>query len=200
MSLTVAQIISLARAKLLEATTEVISDETILIYTNLSHQDLSKRLFTNDKILSATVPFTSGAGSLPAQFGTLYGSAQDSAGNVFEEVSIEDFDNKTLDRMITIEAGAFKCYPTDTASLLIKYYPSVADLTAGSTPTINEYFHECIVYGILMRAFEDLQDESLSAYYAGKYEADVQKKMATQSNYEEGNQRGGQLFTYTRLI
>ncbi len=200
MALTVTQIISLSRAKLLEQTTEIISDDTILIYANLAQQDLIKRTFTNDKILSATVSFTSGTGSIPSGFGTLYGSAKDSSDNVFEEVSIEDFDNKTLDRMITVEGGSFKCYPTSTASLQIKYYPATTTLTSGSTPSVNEYFHECIVYGILMRAFEDLQDESLSAYYAGKYESEVTKRISTQSNYEESNARGGAMFSYQQLI
>lgn len=200
MALTVVQIFSLARAKLLEATSEIVSDETLLIYANLAQLDIIKRTFTNDKISSATVTFTSGIGTLPATFGTLYGSAQDSQGNVFEEVSIEDFDNQSLERMVTIEGGAIKCFPTNTASLQIKYYPATTTLTVGSTPSVNEYFHECIVYGILTRAFEDLQDESLSAYYAGKYETLLNQRSSAQSNYEEGNQRGGQMFTYVNLM
>jgi len=198
--MTLNQIISLARAKLLETTSDIISDETILLYANQANIDLVKRIFTNDKVLSATVSFSNGIGSLPANFGTLYGSAKDSSDIVFEEVTIEDFDNKTLDRMITVEGGQFKCYPTTTTSLQVKYYPTFQTLTAGSTPSVNEYFHECLIYGILERAFEDLQDESLSAYYKSKYETMIQQRTATQSNYEEGNQRGGQLFTYTRLI
>jgi len=198
--MTITQILQLARAKLLEATSEIISDETILLYANQANMDLTKRIFTNDKILSSTVTFTSGVGPLPSTFGTLYGSAQDSAGNVFEEVSIEDFDNKTLDRMITIEGGEFKIYPTTTTSVSIKYYPTFQTLTAGSTPTLNEYFHECIIYGILERAFEDLQDQELSSFYKTKYESEILRKMANQSNFEEGNQRGGQMFSYTRLI
>lgn len=200
MSLTITQAITLARAKLLEQTTEVISDETLLIYANLTNIDLTKRIFTNDKILSATVSFTNGVGSFPSTFGTLYGSAQDSEGNVFEEVSIEDFDNKVLERMITVEGGTFKCYPTTTASLAIKYYPTFSTLTAGSTPSVNEYFHECLIYGILERAFEDLQDVELSAMYKSKYESMIAQRMATQSNYEESNARGGSFFTYQNLI
>lgn len=198
--MTITQILQLARAKLLESTSEIISDETILIYANQANMDLTKRIFTNDKILSATIPFTSGIGVLPATFGTLYGSAQDSSGNVFEEVSIEDFENKTLSRMITVEGGTFSIYPITTPSVSVKYYPTFQSLTAGSTPTLNEYFHECIVYGILERAFEDLQDPELSSYYKTKYETEVVKKMATQSNYEEGNQRGSVMFSYQRLI
>lgn len=198
--LTTIQILSLARTKLLEQTTEIISDENILIYANLTYQDLIKRIFTNDKVTSATLTFTNGSVATPSLFGTLYGSAQDSAGNQFEEVSIEDFDNKVLERMITVEGGNIKVYPTTTASLSVKYYPTFAALSAGNNPSINEYFHECIVYGILERAFEDLQDESLSGYYKQKYEGEVMKRTAVQSNYEEGNQRGGQMFSYQQFF
>lgn len=198
--MTVTQILALSRAKLLEQTTEVISDETLLIYADLTHKDLLKKVFTNNKVSSATVTFTSGSGTLPALFGTLYGSAKDANDNVFEEVSIEDFDNKTLDRMVTIEGGTIKCYPTSTASLAIKYYPTAATLTVGATLAVDEYFHECMVYGIISRAFEDLQDVELAVTFAGKYNSLLQEKMAVQSNYEEGNQRGGQLFTHTNLL
>lgn len=202
MSLTTSQIIALSRAKLLEQTDEIISDDTLLIYANLANQDVSKRVFTNDKILSSTITFTNGTGTLPALFGTLYGSAQDSGGSVFEEVSIEDFDNKTLAQMVTVEGGNIKAYPTTTGSLAIKYYPKFDTLTItpSTTPNVNEYFHELIVYGILQRAFEDLQDEELATIYANKYEKELLKKISTQSNYEEGNQRGGQMFNYVPLI
>jgi len=198
--MTIQQILQLSRIKLLEQTTEVVSDETLLLYANLTNIDLVKRLFTNDKILSATVSFTNGEGNLPSSFGTLYGSGKDSGDNNYEEVSIEDFDNKTLARMITVEGAKLKVYPEDVSSLDIKYYPTFATLTVASTPSVNEYFHECMVYGILERAFEDLQDESLSAFYKAKYESEVNRRAATQSNYEEGNVRGGQMFTYQSLI
>lgn len=198
--LTTNQILSLARAKLLEQTEKIITDATLLIYANLTYQDLIKRTFTSNKILSSTVAFTLGEGALPATFGTMYGSAQDAYGNIFEEVSIEDFDNKVLERMITVEGGEFKVYPVETASLNIKYYPKWADLSLSQNPEIDEYFQELIVYGILARAFEDLQDEQLAINYSNKYETEFQKKSSAQSNYEEGNQRGGQMFTYQRLI
>ena len=200
MALTTVNILNLSRAKLLEATPEIISDETLLIYANLVHQDLWKRIFTSDKIASATVTFTNGSGSLPATYGTMYGSAQDSGGNVFEEVSIEDFDNKVLDNMVTIEGGVIKCYPTTTSSLAIKFYPVVTTLTVGSTPSINDYFHEAIVYGICERAFEDLQDQELSSFYHAKYESMITQKASSQSNYEESNARGGTMFTWQKIV
>lgn len=202
MQLTTTQIITLARAKLLETTPEILTDETLLIYANLTYHDLIKRTFTADSILSATVAFTNGVGTLPAGFGTLYGSAQDTGNRQFEEVSIEDFDNKTLSCMVTIEGGQIKAYPTTTATLNIKYYPTFDNLTItpSTTPGINEYFHELIVYGILSRAFEDLQDEELAMTYDKKYENGLLKKTSVQSNYEENNQRGGQMFTEQNLI
>jgi len=200
MTLTTNQILSLARAKLLEEGTEIISDENILLYANLTYQDIIKRVFTTNEILSTTISFSGGSGSLPSLFGTLYGSAKDSNDNVYEQVSIEDFDNKTLARMITVEGGEIKCYPTTTTSLEIKYYPTYADLSSTQNPEINEYFHECIIYGILVRAFEDLQDQELADKFSAKYENMILRKKAAQSNYEETNQRGGQMFTYTKII
>lgn len=198
--MTISQILSLVRIKLLEQTTEVVSDETLLIYAQLTNIDLVKRIFTNDKILSATVNLTNGVGSLPSGFGTLYGSGKDSGDNNYEEVSIEDFDNKVLDRMMTVEGATLKIYPTDVSSIAIKYYPTFSTLTVASTPSVNEYFHECMVYGILERAFEDLQDESLSAFYRAKYKSEIAERSAIQSNYEEGNVRGSQMFSYQQLL
>lgn len=200
MALTTNQILTLARAKLLEQSSEILTDATLLIYANLTQQDIYKRVFPNSHIASATVALTSGTGTLPATFGTLYGSGLDSANNIYEEVSIEDFDNKTLNRMMTVEGGSLKVYPTSVASIDIKYYPTFADLSAGSTPSINSYFQELIVYGVLARAFEDLQDEALSVFYAGKYETELEKRIKIQSNYEENNVRGGQMFSEQRLI
>lgn len=201
MALTTNQIIALARAKLLEQTTEILTDTTLLIYANLTQQDIYKRVFPNSQILSATVSFTNGSSTdLPAAFGTAYGSALDSSNNIYEEVSIEDFDNKSLNRMFTYEAGVLKVYPNTVTSLAVKYYPTFSDITSGVNPSINSYFHELIVYGILARAFEDLQDEALSVFYSGKYEAELEKRIKIQSSYEENNQRGGQMFSEQRLI
>lgn len=198
--MTVQQILQLVRIKLLEQTSEVVSDETLLLYANLTDIDLVKKTFTNDKILSATVNLTDGVGSLPSGFGTLYGSGKDSGDNNYEEVSIEDFDNKTLNQMITVEGGTLKVYPTTVSSIDIKYYPTFNTLTNASVPSVNEYFHECMVYGILERAFEDLQDEALSAFYRAKYKGELAERSAVQSNYEEGNVRGSQMFTYQKLL
>lgn len=200
MTLTTNQIIALARIKLLEKTTEILTDETLLIYANLAQDDIKKRTFTNDQILTATIAITAGVGTLPALFGTLYGDAYTADSKFYPELSIDDFNKKTLGQSVTIEGNTIKVYPTTVASILIKYFPTYAALTATANPTLNEYFHELIVYGILHRAFEDLQDVEMSKYYEGKYETDIIKKSGVQSNYEEDNRKGGQLFTEQRLI
>ncbi len=196
--MTTSQILSLARNKLLEQGTEIISDETILIYANLAYQDVARRIFPASSILSATVNFTAGVGTLPANFGTLYGDTYVN-GRSYQEQSIADFSNASSNALV-VEGGTLKVYPTTTASLSIKYYPSFPDLTTLVNPTINSYFHELIVYGILYRAYEDLQDEPLSKYYRDKYEAELNQKISVQSSYEEDNVRGGQMFTDQRLI
>lgn len=198
--MTTNEIIQTARRKLLETTSEIVSDTTILLYANLAYQDVWKRLFVNSDVDSATVTFTNGVGGLPATFGTMYGPGFDSAGNAFEEVSIEDFDREIMDRMVTIENGQMKVYPTDTASLTVKFWPEPETLTSTQNPTINSYFHEPIVYGILARAYEDLQDQELAVFNTNKFEDDLTKRLERQSVYEETNQRGAQMFVPQQLI
>lgn len=185
---------------MLEEGTEIISDATILLYANLTQQDIFKRAFPNDQILSATITFTNGVGTLPTRFGTLYGDAFKTLGDYYPELSIDDFNKQTTSKAVTIEGGTIKVIPTTTTSLTVKYYPTFADMTALVDPTINSYFHEPIIYGILYRAYEDLQDESLSDRYFQKYDNMLKDKIAVQSNYEEGNQRAGQLFSEQSLI
>lgn len=198
--MTTNQILQTVRAKVLETTTEVLTDATLLLYVNLTYQDVYKRIFPNDQILSATVTFTNGVGSLPATFGTLYGDALEGTNNFFPELSIEDFNKQTTAQGVTIEGGQMKVFPTTTSSLTIKYYPTFPDLTTSVNPTINSYFHYPIVLGATSMVHEDLQDEQLSKYYYDKYEAELTRRMSVQSNYEEDNQRGGQFFVQQDLI
>jgi hypothetical protein len=200
MQLTTNQILTLARAKLLEQTTENLADATLLLYANLTQDDIKKRTFTNDKIQSAAVSFSSGVGTLPATFGTLYGDPFDSSNNFYKEVSIDDFNKQIAQYAVTIDSGTIKVFPTTTSSLTIRFYPVFSTMTSVVNPTVNDYFHELIIYGILYRAYEDLQDEALSKYYREKYEAELTQKIEIQSNYEEGNQRGGEMFSYQQLI
>ena len=201
-ALTTNQITSAARRKLLEETTDLVSDATILEYANQAYDDLKFRTRTNDQILTATIAFTSGVGVLPVDFGKLYGNAYRSATDKtpFQQKSIADFDSELDDNAITIEGGEIKVTPSTESSLIIKYFPTYAALSTSQNPEIHEYFHELIIYGILYRAYEELQDEQLSSYYEEKYEEKFDKKTRALSTYEEDNQSGNQLFGYQRLM
>lgn len=194
------QILQLVRAKILESTNEIVEDSTLLIYANLAKEDIVKRAFPNSQIKSATITFTSGVGTLPTDFGTLYGDAFKELNNYFPELSIEDFQKQTASQAVTIEAGTIKVYPTETATLTIKYYPTYPDISLSVNPTIDSYFHEPIIYGVLARVYEDLQDPELANMNAVKYENMLNQKIANQSNFEEGNQRAGQMFSEQNLI
>jgi hypothetical protein len=198
--MTTNQILLLVRNKVLETTTEIVTDATLLLYVNLAYQDVYKRVFPNDQILTATVTFTNGVGTLPTNFGTLYGDALQGTANFFPELSIDDFNKQTTGQGVTIEGGTIKVLPTTTASLVIKYYPTFPDLSTSVNPTINSYFHLPIVYSAVSMVHEDLQDEVLSKYYFDKYEADLTRRMAVQSNYEEGNQKSSVMFSSQNLI
>lgn len=198
--MTTNQILTLARAKLLEAGSEIFPDATLLIYLNLDYEDMYKRLFTNDSILTGTATFTAGSYTLASTVGTLYGAAFDAGNTRFEEVSIEDFDARTLSHMITIQGGAMKVYPTNTASLTFKYFPKPIPLTVSDNPTINSYFHEPLVYGTISRAHEDLQDEELATFYMNKREDMIKERLGHNSVYEETNQRGAQMFGQQDLL
>ena len=198
--MTTLQILQTIRAKVLEATTDLLEDSALLLYINETYKDLIKRTFSNEQITTATVTFTNGIGSKPADFGTMAGDAWDSGNNFYQELNFQDFTKQIQERAVTIQGGFIKVLPTSTASLTIPYYPNYDELTAGSTPQLNSYLHELLIYGGMYRALEDLQDEVLSKYYREKYEAELALKTQTLSNYEEGNQQGGQMFNHQQLL
>lgn len=201
MSLTSLQIIALARKKILEESTDIVTDSDLYIYLNQTYDDLKFRTFTNDQIKSATVTLTSGVGSLPADFGTLYGPGYKDATNKtpYEEKSIADFYRDQSIEGMTVEQNELKVSPDTLAEILIKYYPSYQALTSSQNPEIHDYLQECLIYGTVYRAFEDLQNPAMSQYYRGIYDEEFAKRTSGISNYEEDNYKGV-LFNYTRLI
>jgi len=198
--MTTLEILKLAKRKLLEVTTDVLPDDVMLIFTNQSYMDVYKRVFPMSDVSTLSLTLTGGSVSLPATFGTLYGDATDADGNFYVEVPIEDFYREQTERMVTIEGGTLKVYPTTTTGLTVRYWQKPEALTSVVDPSIDEFFHEVIVYGILWRAHEDLQDEELSTFYKQKFEQMITEKANVQSNYEENNQRGAVMFNYQSLI
>lgn len=198
--MTTASILTLARAKILEATDAIVSDATLYIYGSLTQQDIAIRAFPNSSVLTATVNFVNGVAAKPASFGTLYGDAYEDAYNVYPEMSILDFVRNTDQNAIAVDGANLKIYPALSKTLTVRYWPTYLDLSVSQNPTIDSYFHELIIYGILYRALEDLQDEELSKYYRDKYESEFKLKREALSQYEENNVRGGQMFHPIQVI
>jgi len=202
MSLTTNQITAAIRRKILEESTEIVSDETVLLNANLAYEELKLRSFTNDQILQATISLTEGVGTLPADFGTLYGAgfASSTDKEPFVEMSIADFDRMTSERCMAVIGTQLQVKPSGTSSIIVRYWPTYDALTTSQNPELNSYLHELIIYGAMWRIHEDLQNEALSEYYRTKYEEETQKKLGVLSNYQEDNASGNEFFSYQRLI
>lgn len=200
--LTSNQISASIRRKVLEQTSALVEDDVLYMNMNLAYDDLKIKTFTNDQIESATIVLTNGVGTLPANFGTLYGPGYKSTTDktAFEEKSIADFYRDVTVEGMTIEGRQLKVSPSTTAEILIKYYPSYDALTTSQNPEINGYLHELIVYGAMYRIHEDLQNESLAEYYKKVFEEELIKKTSALSNYEKDNADGGQMFNYIKIL
>lgn len=191
------------RNKLLEQTPDLVTDDSLFMNMNLAYDDLKIRTFTNDQIKSATISLSSGIGTLPTDFGTLYGPGYLSTTDKtpLEEKSIADFDRAIEGEYgITIESNQIKVNPSTASQIIIKYYPSYNALTASQNPELNSYLHELIIYGAMYRIHEDLQNENMRQYYKTVYEQELLNKTSAISNYQEDNSDGGQLFNGIRII
>lgn len=198
--MTTQQIIKLARRKLLEVTTDVLPDDVILEYTNRAYMDVWKRAFSNSDIKKTTLSLTSGVVTLPSTIGTLYDDGYDADDNKYIEVPIADFNRDEYERMMTIEDGVLRVKPDTTPSITVRYWAKPETLTNAINPSIDEFLHEPIIYGILWRAHEDLQDEELVTYYKQRFSQELSERLSAQSNYEENNQRGTVMFNSVNLI
>jgi hypothetical protein len=199
--MTTNEITAAARRKVLETTDEIVSNETVLLYANQSYIEVYKRVFTSNEIKSATVACTNGVCTLPANYGRMYTKATDEEGKEYEEVSIADFHQfDDLRPVYTIQNDQILVKNEDAASLVVRYYEQPERLAVNVDPSIDEYFHEVIVYGTVWRIHEDLQDEELATYYQEKFESELSRRIGNQSQYEESNQRGGEMFVPQSLI
>lgn len=198
--MTTQQIIKLARRKLLEVTTDVLPADVLLEYLNQAYMDVWKRTFSNSDIKKTTLSLTSGTVTLPDTIGTLYDDGYDASDNKYIEVPIADFNRDEYERMMTIEDGVLRVKPDTTASITVRYWPKPETLTNSVNPSIDPFLHEPIVYGIMWRAHEDLQDEELTTYYKQRFSQELTDRISAQSNYEENNQRGTVMFNSVNLI
>lgn len=199
--MTTNEIIAAARRKVLETTTEIVSADSAFQYANQAYIEVYKQVVTANKVTSETVACTAGVCTLPTTYGRMYTKAIDQNGREFVEVSIADFlDEDSIGNYYTIENGTIKVSEDDVTTLTVRFYAKPETLSDTVNPTIDEYFHEPLIYGVVWRMHEDLQDEELATYYQNKFGDELKRRMTNQSNYEESNQRGGQMFADQRLI
>lgn len=199
--MTTAQILKLARRKLLEATTEIFSDDDLLLYANISKDELAKRFLGKSLIKKTTLTFVNGYADKPSDYNGLryaYPSA-DSKDFQFRSTNSEDFRKERFNRMLTIEGNKFRVYPESTQTVEMIYWAKLADL--GISPEIinppeelDDLLHELISYGIVWRAFEDLQDFELSRFFKDKWEADFELKKMTLNELDRGADESFELF------
>lgn len=199
--MTTLQILQAVRRKILETTSDIVTDATLLEYANQTDVDITRRAYPQNAVVTTTVTLTAGSGSLPSNFGTLYSDPMRDAYNVYPEMSPADFARNATQNASTVENGTtLKVYPTSVSSVTIRYYPTTTTLTTSQNPIIDIYFHELYIYGTMYRVLEDLQDEELSKYYKDKYETEFKLKRDGQSEYEEMAIRGGQMFNPIDII
>ena len=198
--MTTSEILASTRRKLLESGTELVDDTTLLLYANQAYIEVWKRTFTPNVVDYRSIVCSNGICTLPTDYGRMYSFATDTSGNVYNEYSIADYTVSDFEYGFTIREGQMIVSQSSITSITISYYPVPATLTTIQNPTTDPYFHECIVYGAMWRALEDLQDEELSTYYQNKFETELTRRIGNQSSFDETNQRGGQMFMPQTLI
>lgn len=201
-ALTTNEITSAVRRKILEETTDLVSDTTVLLNVNLAYDDLKIKTFTPDQINQATITLTSGVGTLPADFGTPYGPGyKDTTDRTkYNQKSISDLDANPNEEGFAIIEGEIHVTPSTTNQIVIRYYPSYTALSSAQDPEINSYLHELIIYGAMWRILEDMQNEALSEFYRQKYNELFKEKNDSLSNYNEDNIDGNQMFNQINII
>jgi len=201
MRLETKEIIKRARAKILELTDEVITAESVLQYANLSYDEIQIRVRSNSMLTSVLIPISGSVGTLPDLFGTFYGSPKDNNGNIIRVVPLQNVIRAASSERVCSRMGQEVKLPTDSqiSSLEVVYYAKYDALTVANSPETDETFDEPMIYGIVYRALEDLQDPELSTYYKGLYDNMILDRASFLSSYEE-NATEGEIFTPVRFI
>lgn len=195
--MTTQQIITDSRKRLLELGAGVFIDDEIINWANLVLIKLSSEILDQARIVKTTLSFTNGIATLPTNYMSFY-FAKD-----YDWVTIEDFENDIATNMICRKEGNIYIKPTTVTSLNIYYYkkPTELSLTALSAePEIPAVAHECLVLGIMIRAFEAMQEQELATLYLNKYTALVNEAKQTISILEERNFKGKPFLSYQKLI
>lgn len=202
-SLTTAQILAIARTKILERTDAVVSDETLLRYGNLAKDEMALRAPSQRDIKAASLAFAAGIATTPSDFLSFYGckdSQVPGEGNDYRNVSLEDFRARRHDRMVCRLGPSLLAYPSTSVTLYLDYYAKPVDISASQNPTVDDALHECIAYGMVWRAFQDLQDFELSRFFQQEFESRFAAQSSALSQLEEDPQDSGAMFNAIDIL
>lgn len=187
MRLNTNQIIKLARSQLLELTTDVLSEDNVMRFLNLTYQDLQMKVMDNGRLVSTTLSIVSGEAELPALFASFYGKPLDQDKRPATIISLQDFIRSgKSDRVISKQGNKLKV-KGDITSLELLYYTFFENLALGDEPQTHAYLDECLVQGIIYRGLAHLQDAELAQVEKNNYDAMVSEKEALISLQEENS-------------
>ena len=204
-SLKTSQILEQARKIILEESDEIISDADLLLFANLTKDDIGVRVPVREFLSTAAISLVNGIGDLPTDWAAWY-KGRDSntigTGTKFDWYKPDQFFDQNFDNGVTILNNKLNVYPNTTATMYAIYYKTLADMTnAGDeVPAVPSYLAELIIWGTVSRALRILQEEDRSEYYANLYENELSKKSSGLSQQQESGQQDGQLFEDIQLI
>jgi hypothetical protein len=189
-NLTTKDILKLIRIKILEQTDEVVLGTTIISYLNLTYQDIQIKSQDKSRIATSSISIVLNEGTLPTDFGTQLGKPKNQNGEIVSILGLQDFRRSLkTDLVCTIMNGKVLVKEdSKISSLVIDYYKSYLPLSVSQDPETNAYFDECLIYGAVYRAMEDIQDHELSIYFKNIYDNMLVEKMAMLSAYQEQSQ------------
>lgn len=195
-----ANIIKMARKKLLEAGSEIFSDDDLILYANICKDELASRYLGDRLIKSVTLSFLGGEADIPVDYNGAYyvNDTGQKGGTKYDVVGIKEFLRGDLTYMICEDGGKFK-NSQNAPTLTMWYYSKLTDMALTPTPVnppseLKDQLHELIVYGIVYRAFEDAQDFELSKYFKDKFEAEYTIRTSNLSELEEAPKQSAQMF------
>jgi len=189
-NLTTKDILKLIRIKILEQTDEVVLGTTIISYLNLTYQDIQIKSQDKSRIATSSISIVLNEGTLPTDFGTQLGKPKNQNGEIVSILGLQDFRRSLkTDLVCTIMNGKVLVKEdSNISSLVMDYYKSYLPLSVSQDPETNAYFDECLIYGAVYRAMEDIQDHELSIYFKNIYDNMLVEKMAMLSAYQEQSQ------------
>jgi len=189
-NLTTKDILKLIRIKILEQTDEVVLGTTIISYLNLTYQDIQIKSQDKSRIATSSISIVLNEGTLPTDFGTQLGKPKNQNGEIVSILGLQDFRRSLkTDLVCTIMNGKVLVKEdSKISSLVMDYYKSYLPLSVSQDPETNAYFDECLIYGAVYRAMEDIQDHELSIYFKNIYDNMLVEKMAMLSAYQEQSQ------------